>query len=129
MSPAAYTLASVEDLVGVAEGDQERQMNLIETPQIHKSMAGKGSDKGKKPMASAAVEKAPPAKKPVFGEGEDEDRIKLLIWLVLSLSRDCFKNEKKKSMLRGFHNDILNSPQARENLWPTTPARPLGAKY
>lgn len=32
------------------------------------------SDKGKKPMASAAVEKAPPAKKPVFGEGEDEPK-------------------------------------------------------
>ena len=25
-------------------------------------------------MASAAVEKAPPAKKPVFGEGEDEPK-------------------------------------------------------
>lgn len=94
-------------------------MNPIETPRIHKSMGGKGrsesenstnipatfaqsSDKGKKPMASAAVEKAPPAKKPVFGEGEDEDRIKLPIWLALSLSGDCSENEKKKSMLRGM---------------------------
>ncbi|KAI5655021.1 hypothetical protein M9H77_32208 [Catharanthus roseus] len=129
-------------VVAIAKDDRERKMNPNETSRIHKSMRGKGSDNGKKPMASAVVEKTPPTKKPVFGKGKDEDRIKLSIWLALSLSGDCFENEKKKSTLRktdtpivssevweytiGFHNDILNPPQARANLWPTTPARPLG---
>lgn len=55
-------------------------------------------------MASAAVERAPPAKKPVFGEGEDEPK----------RPRETLEERKKYSGRKIFNDALKNGLQLPE---------------